>query len=103
MSTLLVLQHRDVGRVAAKWDEHHHRLAGAAAQVAEAPVGGLTPGVVGAAMMFRFRWAEHVGDLGRDCEGRADGLRDVVRDFLASDEAAALDAMTLEHLLTEQR
>lgn len=101
--TALVVQYGVVGQVARDWDEHHHRLVAAAAQVAEAPVAGLTGPVVGMAMLFRVRWAEHLGDLGDQAEVRADGLRDALRDFVRSDECSAVDSARLQALLAEQR
>ena len=102
MTTLLV-QYTAVGQVARDWDDHHHGLLAAADQVAGAPLGGLTPPVVGMAMMFRYRWTEHVGDLAVRAEVRADGLRDALRDVVRSDESSALTSARLRDLLTELR
>ncbi|MFB9313061.1 hypothetical protein [Nocardioides plantarum] len=101
--TGLLVQYTAVGQVARDWDEQHHRLLAAAEQVAAAPLAGLTAPVVGMAMMFRYRWTEHVRDLAARAEGRADGLRDTLRDFVHSDESSALTSARLRGLLTELR
>lgn len=99
----LALQYAEVGQVARGWDEQHHRLAAAAGQVGDAPLAGLTATVRPAAMVFCVRWAEHVGDLAARAEVRADGLRDALREFVASDASSVFEAARLHHLLTEVR
>jgi hypothetical protein len=101
--TALLVQYTAVGQVARRWDEQHQHLLAASEQVADAPLGGLTAPVVGPAMMFRYRWTEHVHDLARQAEVRADGLRDALRDFVHADESSVTTSAHLLALLTEQR
>lgn len=92
-----------VGRAARAWDEQHLDLVAAAAQVGGAPTGGFTPGVTGAAARFTAAWSRHASALGDRAEERADGLRAVLADFLATDAAAGLDLTLLRSCLGEQR
>lgn len=101
--TDLALSYVQVGRTAREWDEQHVDLAGASAQVAEATLGGFTPRVRLAALLFRGRWAGHVDALGQQSEVRADGLRDALRDYLDSDQASFASSALVLRLLQEER
>ncbi|MCW2814124.1 MAG: hypothetical protein JWN84_1579 [Nocardioides sp.] len=100
----VVVQHAEVGAVARAWDEQQVRLTAAAHQVgAVGESTGFTPRVAPLAGVFCARWSEHVADLGRAAEVRADGLRDSLRDFLDSDASSALGAVRLLGLTEEHR
>lgn len=99
----LDVQYDAVGRVARDWDEERHHLGAAAAQLADADLGVLRPAVAEAALVLRSAWAPALDRLRADAEQRADGLRDCLRDYLASDERSMLSSLLLTGLLQEQR
>ncbi len=101
--TDLALSYVQVGRTAREWDEQHVDLTGASVQVAEATLAGFSPRVRLAALLFRFRWAEHVGVLGQESEVRADGLRDALREYVDSDQSSLMSSALVLKLLEEVR
>jgi hypothetical protein len=92
-----------VSRASRAWDEQHLDLAAAAGQLEAAPTGGFTDGVVGAASRFAATWQRHTTGLATEAEAQADGLRAVIADFLATDEAVGLDVFALQSFLVEPR
>lgn len=92
-----------VGETARGWDEQHLDLDAAAGQVGSAGTRGFTTAVAGNATRFVTDWERHVRALGTACEGRADGLRQVITDFLATDEATGLDFVLLGSATVEER
>jgi hypothetical protein len=92
-----------VGRVSRAWDEQGLDTAAAAAQIGSASTGGFTSAVAGAASRFTTAWERHATGLSEEAEARADGLRAVIADYLATDQAAAADLLGLASYLREQR
>lgn len=92
-----------VGAVSRRWDEQHLDLASAAAQVGDAPTEGFTTAVAGAAGRFTAAWRRHLQALATEAEDQADGLRDTIRDFLATDDQAARSHVALSTYLAELR
>ena len=92
-----------VGNGARAWDEQALDAAAAAAQVASAPTGGFTAGVAAAAARFTTAWQGHVSGLSDEAEAHADGLRRVLADYLATDQAAATNLLLLAGYVREQR
>jgi hypothetical protein len=92
-----------VGRVSRSWDEQALDLSAAAGQLGAAPAGGFTTAVAGAAARFTRAWERHTTDLSGEAETRADGLRTVIADYLATDQAAGSDLLVLASYLREQR
>lgn len=93
----------EVGRVSRAWDEQHLDLRSAATQVGDAPTGGFTREVAGAAARFTAAWRRHVQALAADAESRADGLRDSIRDCLSADAQVAGANAALASYLNERR
>jgi hypothetical protein len=92
-----------VGAASRAWDEQHNDVAAAAGQVGGAPTSGFTESVSGAASRFASTWQRHTDGLADEAEGRADALRQVIADFLATDQAVGADVLGLVGYLTEQR
>lgn len=92
-----------VGAASRAWDEQHDDVAAAAGQVGEAPTGGFTESVSGAAARFASSWQRRTEGLADEAEGRADDLRRVVADFLATDRAVEGDVLGLIGYLEERR
>ena len=92
-----------VGVASRTWDEHHVGCAAAADQVGCAPTGGFTGAVAGPASRFAATWQRHTRGLAAQAEGRADGLRGAIADFLATDEAVGFQVAGLRGFLVEQR
>ena len=93
-----------MGTTARAWDEQHLDLQAAAGQIADAPTGGFTAGVAGAAARFASAWQRHAADLGDTAEARADGLRTSAADYLRTDQGVASDSfLILDVVLREAR
>jgi hypothetical protein len=92
-----------VGRVSRSWDEQALDVEAAAGQIGSASGGGFTPRVAGAASRFTTVWERHAAGLAGEAEGRADGLRTVIADYLATDQAAGAELLVLATFLPEQR
>lgn len=92
-----------VGRLSRRWDEQHLDLAAAADQVAGAPLAGFATGVRDAARGFAGAWERHCDALGRDAEGRADGLRVVIAEVVAADGDVRGDVEALRPFVEEVR
>lgn len=92
-----------VGEVSRRWDDEHLDLRSAAETIAGAGTGGFTGTVAGPASRFTAAWERLAGDLGSECETRADGLRTTLRDFLVTDDAAFEDLVELGGYLQERR
>jgi hypothetical protein len=92
-----------VGRVSQSWDEQALDVSAAASQIVAAPSGGFTTAVAGAAARFTSAWERHSTGLAAEAETRADGLRTVIADYLATDQAAGTELLVLASYLREQR
>jgi hypothetical protein len=92
-----------VGEASRRWDDKHLALRSASEAIAGAPTGGFTANVSGTAARFTAAWARFAADTGDDCEARADSLRSVIADFLATDDAAYADVVALGGYLVERR
>jgi hypothetical protein len=92
-----------VGEASRRWDDKHLALRSASEGIAGAPTGGFTANVSGTAARFTAAWARFAADTGDDCEARADSLRSVIADFLATDDAAYADVVALGGYLVERR
>ena len=92
-----------VGQASRSWDEQALDVAAAAGQIASAPTGGFTSTVAGAASRFTTAWERHARGLSGEAESRADALRAVIADYLATDRAAGVEMMMLASYLREQR
>ena len=92
-----------VGAASRAWDEQHLDVAAASDRVGAAPTAGFTSEVAGAASRFATGWQRHTSGLAEAAEGRAEALRAVVADYLATDEAASFGALALLGYLHEQR
>lgn len=92
-----------VGRVAQAWDEQHLDVTAASRQVGAAPTAGFTGAVAGSASRFATTWERHTAALAGDAETRADSLRRVIADYLATDGAAATDLILLASYVGERR
>jgi hypothetical protein len=92
-----------VGRVSRSWDEQALDVSAAAGQIGAASTGGFTPTVAGAAARFTTAWERHATGLAGEAERRADGLRTVIADYLATDQAAGAELLVLGSYLREQR
>lgn len=92
-----------VGRVSRSWDEQALDVSAAAGQIGSASSGGFTTAVSGAASRFTTAWERHATGLAEAAEGRADGLRTVIADYLATDQAAGSELLVLASYLREQR
>jgi hypothetical protein len=92
-----------LGRVSRSWDEQALDVSAAAGQLGAAPTGGFTSAVAGAATRFTGAWERHTTGLAGEAESRADGLRAVIADYLATDQAAGTELLVLASYLREQR
>ena len=92
-----------VGRVSRSWDEQALDAAAAGGQLGTAPTGGFTTAVAGAAARFTSAWERHTTGLAVEAETRADGLRAVIADYLATDQAAGTELLVLASYLREPR
>jgi hypothetical protein len=92
-----------VGRVSRSWDEQALDVAAAAGQIGSASTGGFTAAVAGGASRFTASWERHATALAEEAEGRADGLRAVIADYLATDQAAGAELLALASYLRAQR
>jgi hypothetical protein len=90
-----------VGRISRAWDEQGLDTAAAAAQIGSASSGGFTSSVAGAASRFTTAWERHVTGLSEEAEARADGLRAVIADYLATDQAAGAHLLVLASYLRD--
>ena len=93
----------DVGRASRGWDEQHHDLRAAAAQVADAPVGGFPPRVERAAADFLRAWGGHVGRAADLSLEQADALRSVMTAWVHTDEVVGADFLLLLPYLEQRR
>jgi hypothetical protein len=92
-----------LGRVSRSWDEQALDVSAAAGQLGAAPTGGFPTAVAGAAARFTSAWGRHTTGLAGEAETRADGLRAVIADYLATDQAAGTELLVLASYLREQR
>jgi hypothetical protein len=92
-----------VGRVSRSWDEQALDVSAAAGQIGSASSCGFTAAVSGAASRFTIAWERHATGLAKEAEGRADALRTVIADYLATDQAAGAEPLVLATYLREQR
>jgi hypothetical protein len=92
-----------VGEASRRWDDKHLDLQSASDGIAGAPTAGFTPAVSGSAARFTSAWSRFTSDAGNECEARADALRQTIRDFLATDDAAFEDMVALGGFLDERR
>lgn len=92
-----------VGKAAQAWDEQHLDLQAAAGQVGGAGSSGFTSAVSGPAARFLTAWERHVRELGDTSEGRADGLRVTLADYVATDQLAFDELVSLTPYLEEDR
>jgi len=92
-----------VGRVSRSWDEQALDVSAAAGQIGSASTGGFTAAVAGGASRFTASWERHATSLAEEAESRADGLRAVIVDYLATDRAAGAELLALASYLREQR
>lgn len=91
-----------VGRASRAWDEQHLDLHAAAGQIGRAAQ-GFTPAVEGAAQRFAGAWQGHAEQAATLCEDRADGLRDTLADWIATDHLASRDSWALLPYVEEVR
>jgi hypothetical protein len=92
-----------IGRVSRSWDEQALDVSAAASQIGSASSGGFTATVAGAASRFTTAWERHATGLAEEAEGRADGLRSVIADYLATDQAAGIELLMLASYLQQLR
>jgi hypothetical protein len=92
-----------VGRVSRSWDEQALDVSAAAGQIGSAATGGFTATVSGSASRFTTAWERHATGLAEEAEARADALRSVIADYLATDQAAGAELLLLASYLREQR
>lgn len=92
-----------VGRVSRSWDEQALDLTAAAGQIGSAVAAGFTTNVAGAASRFTTAWERHAIGLAEAAERRTSGLRVVIADYLATDQAAGAELLVLASCLREQR
>ena len=92
-----------VGEASRRWDDQHLNLGAAAELIGGAGSAGFTSRVSGNASRFLSSWRRHTEQLADECEGHADGLRVVIREFLASDQAAFEDFLLLGGFVEEAR
>jgi hypothetical protein len=92
-----------VGRVSRSWDEQALDVSAAAGQIGAAPHGGFTTAVAGAALRFTTAWERHATGLAEEAEGRAHGLRSVIADYLATDQAVGIELLMLASYLQRLR
>ncbi|WP_323792366.1 hypothetical protein [Nocardioides sp.] len=93
----------DVGRASRGWDEQHHDLRAAAAQVDQAPVTGFPPRVERAAADFVRAWGDHVGRAADLSAEQADALRSVMAAWVHTDEVIGADFLLLLPYLEQLR
>lgn len=94
---------RELASTSRAWDEQHLDVASAAHQVADAPTGGFTAAVSGAAERFATTWGRHTTDLAQSAEAQADGLRVTATDLAETDGLVAESSLALALLLRETR
>ena len=92
-----------VGQVSRSWDEQALDVTAAAGQIGSASTAGFTASVGSAASRFTSAWQRHATGLAGEAEGRADGLRTVIADYLATDHAAGAELLALASYVREQR
>jgi hypothetical protein len=92
-----------VGEASRRWDDEHLDLQSAADGISGAPTGGFTANLTGTAARFTSTWQRFAADAGTECEQRADALREAIRDYLATDDAAFDDIVALAGFLEERR
>jgi hypothetical protein len=92
-----------VGQASRRWDDEHLDLQSAADGIGDAPTGGFTANVTGTAARFTSAWQRFAADTGTECELRADALREAIRDYLTTDDAAFEDVVALGGFLEEVR
>ena len=92
-----------VGRASRSWDQQHVEVGAASRQVGAAPTGGFTGAVSGAAARFATAWERHTTALADAAETKADTLRAVIADYVATDRAAAADLFLLAGYVGERR
>jgi hypothetical protein len=92
-----------VGEASRRWDDEHLDLRSASEGISGAPTSGFTAAVAGTAARFTSAWSRFAADAGEECEARADALRETIRDFLATDDAAFGDLVALGDHLAERR
>ncbi len=92
-----------VGQASRSWDEQSLDVAAAAGQIGSAATAGFTTSVAGAASRFTTAWERHTAGLAEAAEGRADGLRAVIADYLATDQAIGAELLGLASYLRELR
>lgn len=92
-----------VGVASRAWDEQHVDCSAASGQVGGAPTGGFSEGVAPSASRFAATWQRHTRGLADQAETRADGLREAIADFLATDEAVGFHVAGLQAFLREER
>jgi hypothetical protein len=93
----------ELASTARAWDEQHLDVESAAHQVVDAPTGGFTAAVSGAAERFVTAWGRHTTDLAQTAEARADGLRATASDLVETDGVAAEGSIVLALQLRETR
>lgn len=91
-----------VGRASRAWDQQHLDLASAAYLVGGASTAGFTGAVAGPAARFLGDWERLTDALATRSEGQADGLRDTLRTYLATEDRVA-NRWLLQAWLEEQR
>jgi hypothetical protein len=91
-----------VGRASRAWDQQHIDLASAAGLVGGASTGGFTAAVSGPAARFLGDWERFTAALGSRSEVQADGLRDTIRTYLATEDQVA-NRWLLQAWVQEQR
>lgn len=91
-----------VGRASCFWDEQQLDLHAAATQIGRA-ARGFTPDVALAAQRFVRAWERHAAEAATLCEHSADGLRDTVADWIATDGGVSLASLALLPYLEEVR
>ena len=92
-----------VGQASRSWDEQALDLAAAAGQIGSAQSGAFTSAVAGPASRFTTAWELHATRLSNEAESRADALRAVIADYLATDQTAGMEMMVLASYLREPR
>ena len=92
-----------VGVASRAWDEQRLDLAAAARQIDDVGTSGFTAAVSGTASRFSGAWTRFAGDLGTNCELRADGLRAAISEYVATDDLTFHELLALGAHLAEAR